>query len=131
MDYGKLDLEDGEVIVLKKNSQHLMPRSLSEPLIRQGILEQITSWLHRQCSLYIYDSCKLIVLSWTQGLWDGCETSCVYNRGKQGTKILCSATDILNNLYLLRQLFYISPDELYFCPVAVVLWLIVLVVKLS
>lgn len=43
MDYGKLDLEDGEVIVLKKNSQHLMPRSLSEPLIRQGILEQITS----------------------------------------------------------------------------------------
>ncbi|KAG8336229.1 DNA replication complex GINS protein PSF1 [Homalodisca vitripennis] len=43
MDYGKLELDDGEVIILKKNSQHLMPRSLSEPLIRQGILEQISN----------------------------------------------------------------------------------------
>ncbi|KAL1117912.1 hypothetical protein AAG570_004225 [Ranatra chinensis] len=40
-DYGKLELEDGEVIVLYKNSQHLMPRSHCEHLIRQGILEQV------------------------------------------------------------------------------------------
>uniref|UniRef100_A0A1B6DD39 DNA replication complex GINS protein PSF1 n=1 Tax=Clastoptera arizonana TaxID=38151 RepID=A0A1B6DD39_9HEMI len=43
VDYGKLELDDGEVILLKKNSQHLMPRSQSEPLIRQGILEHFQS----------------------------------------------------------------------------------------
>lgn len=43
VDYGKLELEDGEVLMLRKNSQHLMPRSQSEPLIRQGILEHMES----------------------------------------------------------------------------------------
>lgn len=43
VDYGKLELEDGEVLILRKNSQHLMPHSESEPLIRQGILEHMDS----------------------------------------------------------------------------------------
>nr|CAD7393398.1 unnamed protein product [Timema cristinae] len=42
-DYGKLQLEDGEIVLLKKNTQHLLPRSQCELLIRQGILEHITS----------------------------------------------------------------------------------------
>lgn len=40
-DFGKLELEDGEVILLKKNSQHYLPRTQCEPLIRQGILQHI------------------------------------------------------------------------------------------
>ncbi|XP_014291100.1 DNA replication complex GINS protein PSF1 isoform X2 [Halyomorpha halys] len=39
--YGKIELENGEVIMLNKNSQHYMPRSQCETLIRQGVLEQI------------------------------------------------------------------------------------------
>ncbi|XP_076629425.1 DNA replication complex GINS protein PSF1 isoform X2 [Colletes latitarsis] len=39
MDFGKLELEDGQVILLKKNTYHLLPRAVCEPLIRQGILE--------------------------------------------------------------------------------------------
>lgn len=42
-DYGKFELEDGEVILLKKNSQHYLPRSQVESLIRLGILQHI-SW---------------------------------------------------------------------------------------
>nr|CAD7454307.1 unnamed protein product [Timema tahoe] len=42
-DYGKLQLEGGEIVLLKKNTQHLLPRSQCELLIRQGILEHITS----------------------------------------------------------------------------------------
>ncbi|CAD1475791.1 unnamed protein product, partial [Heterotrigona itama] len=38
-DFGKLELDDGQVILLKKNTYHLLPRSVCEPLIRQGILE--------------------------------------------------------------------------------------------
>ncbi|XP_071631087.1 DNA replication complex GINS protein PSF1 isoform X2 [Temnothorax longispinosus] len=38
-DFGKLELDDGEVITLKKNTYHLLPRATCEPLIRQGILE--------------------------------------------------------------------------------------------
>ena len=38
-DFGKLELEDGQVILLKKNTYHLLPRAVCEPLIRQGILE--------------------------------------------------------------------------------------------
>lgn len=41
-DYGKYELEDGEVILLKRNSQHYLPRGECEPLIRQGILQHIT-----------------------------------------------------------------------------------------
>lgn len=40
-DYGKYELDDGEVILLKKNSQHYLPRVECEPLIRQGILQHI------------------------------------------------------------------------------------------
>ncbi|KDR19699.1 DNA replication complex GINS protein PSF1-like [Zootermopsis nevadensis] len=41
VDYGKFELDDGETVLLKKNSQHLLPRAQCEPLIRQGILEHI------------------------------------------------------------------------------------------
>ncbi|XP_059093819.1 DNA replication complex GINS protein PSF1-like [Tigriopus californicus] len=41
-DYGELETEEGEIILLKKNTQHFLPRSLCEPLIRQGILTHIT-----------------------------------------------------------------------------------------
>lgn len=40
-DYGKLELENGEVITLKKNSQHYLPRLEIESLIKQGILERV------------------------------------------------------------------------------------------
>ncbi|XP_015522777.1 DNA replication complex GINS protein PSF1 [Neodiprion pinetum] len=43
VDYGKLDLEDGEVIFLKKNSQYLLPRAECEGLVRQGVLQHVTS----------------------------------------------------------------------------------------
>lgn len=41
VDYGKLELEDGDVIMLKKNSRHFLPTSECQTLIRQGILKQI------------------------------------------------------------------------------------------
>jgi GINS complex subunit 1 len=40
-DYGEMETEDGTVIVLKKNTQHFLPRAQCEPLIRQGILEHV------------------------------------------------------------------------------------------
>ncbi|KAH8349777.1 hypothetical protein KR084_005895 [Drosophila pseudotakahashii] len=40
-DYGKFELDDGEVIHLKKNSQHYLPRAQVESLVRQGILHHI------------------------------------------------------------------------------------------
>lgn len=40
-DYGKFELDNGEVILFKKNSQHYLPRSECEPLIRQGVLQHI------------------------------------------------------------------------------------------
>lgn len=42
VDYGKLELEDGDVILLKKNSRHFLPTSECQTLIRQGILKHIT-----------------------------------------------------------------------------------------
>jgi GINS complex subunit 1 len=42
-DYGEMETEDGDVIVLKKNTQHLLPRVLCEPLIRQGVLQHVAS----------------------------------------------------------------------------------------
>ncbi|XP_049293393.1 DNA replication complex GINS protein PSF1-like isoform X1 [Anopheles funestus] len=41
-DYGKFELENGEIILLKKNSQHYLPKLQCEQLIRQGILQHIT-----------------------------------------------------------------------------------------
>lgn len=40
-DYGKFELDDGEVVHLKKNSQHYLPRAQVETLVRQGILQHI------------------------------------------------------------------------------------------
>ena len=40
-DYGEMETDDGDIIMLKKNTQHYLPRNLCEPLIRQGILEHI------------------------------------------------------------------------------------------
>lgn len=42
-DYGKFELESGEVINLKKNSQHYLPKSQCEALIRKGVLQHITN----------------------------------------------------------------------------------------
>lgn len=38
-DFGKLEIEEGQTVTLKKNTYHLLPRDICEPLIRQGILE--------------------------------------------------------------------------------------------
>ncbi|KXJ30034.1 DNA replication complex GINS protein PSF1 [Exaiptasia diaphana] len=40
-DYGEFEADDGTVVLLKKNSQHFLPRSHCEHLIRQGVLEHI------------------------------------------------------------------------------------------
>lgn len=42
-DYGELETDDGEVVVLKKNTQHFLPRSQCEQLIRQGILQHVNT----------------------------------------------------------------------------------------
>lgn len=42
-DYGEFETEDGTVILLKKNSQHFLPTSQCEHLIRQGVLEHVLS----------------------------------------------------------------------------------------
>lgn len=39
-DYGQLDLEDGQPVMLKKDSIHYLPLSQCEKLIHQGVLEQ-------------------------------------------------------------------------------------------
>ncbi|XP_055387514.1 DNA replication complex GINS protein PSF1-like [Condylostylus longicornis] len=41
-DYGKFEMENGDVVFLKKNSQHYLPRSEIEPLIRQGVLKHLS-----------------------------------------------------------------------------------------
>nr|XP_057915380.1 DNA replication complex GINS protein PSF1 isoform X1 [Doryrhamphus excisus] len=42
-DHGELEIDDGTVILLKKNSQHFLPRWKCEHLIRQGVLEHVVS----------------------------------------------------------------------------------------
>ena len=42
-DYGPLETEDGDTILLKKNTQHYLPRSQCEQLIRRGILEHVAT----------------------------------------------------------------------------------------
>lgn len=39
-DYGQFDLEDGQPVMLKKDSIHYLPLSQCEKLIHQGVLEQ-------------------------------------------------------------------------------------------
>ncbi|KAA0193031.1 DNA replication complex GINS protein PSF1 [Fasciolopsis buskii] len=43
IDFGEFETEDGTVLRLTKDSQHLMSRSDCESLIRQGILEHIVT----------------------------------------------------------------------------------------
>ncbi|XP_043270362.1 DNA replication complex GINS protein PSF1-like [Venturia canescens] len=43
VDYGRFELENGQVVNLKKDAHHLLPRSQCESLVRQGILEHIRS----------------------------------------------------------------------------------------
>ncbi|XP_039176812.1 DNA replication complex GINS protein PSF1 isoform X2 [Crotalus tigris] len=42
-DYGEFEIDDDTTILLKKNSQHFLPRWKCEQLIRQGVLEHILS----------------------------------------------------------------------------------------
>uniref|UniRef100_A0AAZ3RSD2 DNA replication complex GINS protein PSF1 n=1 Tax=Oncorhynchus tshawytscha TaxID=74940 RepID=A0AAZ3RSD2_ONCTS len=42
-DHGEFEIDDGTIILLKKNSQHFLPRWKCEQLIRQGVLEHIMS----------------------------------------------------------------------------------------
>ena len=44
VDYGEFENEDGTLFILKKNSQHLLPRDKCEHLVRQGVLEHIIWW---------------------------------------------------------------------------------------
>ncbi|XP_029175868.1 DNA replication complex GINS protein PSF1-like isoform X2 [Nylanderia fulva] len=41
-DFGKLELDNGEIITLKKNTYHLLPRAICEPLIRQEYMGKST-----------------------------------------------------------------------------------------
>ncbi|KAM5304945.1 DNA replication complex GINS protein PSF1 isoform 3-T3 [Glossophaga mutica] len=40
-DFGEFEVDDGTSVLLKKNSQHFLPRWKCEQLIRQGVLEHI------------------------------------------------------------------------------------------
>ncbi|XP_031785603.1 DNA replication complex GINS protein PSF1 [Nasonia vitripennis] len=42
-DYGKFEFDDGQIVNLKPNTYHLLPRAQCEALIRQGILEHVSS----------------------------------------------------------------------------------------
>jgi len=41
-DHGEIETADGEVILLKKGTQHHLPRDLCEQLVMQGVLEHVT-----------------------------------------------------------------------------------------
>lgn len=41
VDYGNYELNDGSVILLKKNTRHFLPRSECEEMIKQGVFEHI------------------------------------------------------------------------------------------
>ncbi|XP_036911415.1 DNA replication complex GINS protein PSF1 isoform X5 [Sturnira hondurensis] len=40
-DFGEFEVDDGTAVLLKKNSQHFLPRWKCEQLIRQGVLEHV------------------------------------------------------------------------------------------
>ncbi|CAG9856610.1 unnamed protein product [Phyllotreta striolata] len=42
VDYGRFELSDGTMLLLKKNSRHYLPRSECEELIRQGVFKHIS-----------------------------------------------------------------------------------------
>ncbi|RZC40149.1 DNA replication complex GINS protein PSF1 [Asbolus verrucosus] len=41
VDYGQFELNDGSVLLLKRNSRHYLPRNECEELIRRGVLEHV------------------------------------------------------------------------------------------
>lgn len=41
VDHGEMELENGEVLLLQKDSIHYMPKSECEMLIRAGVLEHL------------------------------------------------------------------------------------------
>ena len=41
MDFGRFELNDGSVLLLKKGGQHFLPRNECEELIRRGVFEHI------------------------------------------------------------------------------------------
>ncbi|KAF3824582.1 hypothetical protein GH733_009916, partial [Mirounga leonina] len=45
-DYGEFEVDDGTSVLLKKNSQHFLPRWKCEQLVRQGVLEHVTDVLY-------------------------------------------------------------------------------------
>jgi len=42
-DHGEIETADGEVVLLKKGTQHHLPRDLCEQLVMQGVLEHVVS----------------------------------------------------------------------------------------
>ena len=42
-DHGELETGDGEIVQLKRGTQHHLPRELCEQLIQHGILEHVTA----------------------------------------------------------------------------------------
>lgn len=40
-DYGEFEIEEGDTVVLQKNTTHYLPMAQCQHLIRQGILEHI------------------------------------------------------------------------------------------
>jgi len=40
-DYGEFETDEGDVVLLKKNSIHLLPRAQCEHLVRQGVLQHV------------------------------------------------------------------------------------------
>ncbi|XP_011648205.1 DNA replication complex GINS protein PSF1-like isoform X1 [Pogonomyrmex barbatus] len=51
-DFGKLELDDGEIITLKKNTYHLLPRAICEPLIRHFNIGD--TWQETGALVYTY-----------------------------------------------------------------------------
>lgn len=43
-DHGEYEMEEGDVVVLKKNTTHYLPMKSCQHLIRDGILQQL-EWL--------------------------------------------------------------------------------------
>ena len=41
-DHGELETAEGEIVQLKKGTQHHLPRDLCEQLVMQGVLEHVT-----------------------------------------------------------------------------------------
>ena len=42
-DHGEIETNDGDIVLLKKGTQHHLPRDLCEQLVMQGVLEHVVS----------------------------------------------------------------------------------------